>query len=95
MAGSDTKVKHMEGVGSTGSGRARLRGLTIYQTASGAGRITLTDGSGGTTLFDQDIPAGTISQFTEITIPGEGILFDSDIHVATKTNWSSVNVFWS
>ena len=95
MAGSDTKFKHMEATGSTGSGRARLRGVTVYSTATGAAKITLTDGNGGTTLFDQDIPAGTISQFTEITIPGEGILFDSDIHVATKTNWTSANIFWS
>ena len=95
MAGSDTKFKHMDGVGSTGSGRARLRGLTVYQTATGAGRLTLTDGNGGATLFDQDIPSGTIQGLTEITIPGEGILFSTDIHVATKTNWASVNIFWS
>lgn len=95
MAGSDVKFKHMDGVGSVGSGRARLRGLTVYSTASGAARITLTDGNGGTTLFDQDIPSGSISQFTEITIPGEGLLFSEDIYVATKTNWTSANLFWS
>jgi hypothetical protein len=46
-------------------------------------------------LFDQDIPSGSISQYTEIKIPGEGILFSDDIRVATKTNWTSANIFWS
>ena len=95
MAGSDIKFTHMDGVGASGSGRARLRAYNIYNASSGAARLTLTDGNGGTTLIDQDAPAGTVQGFLHVEIPGDGILFEDDIRVATKTNWTSVNLFWS
>lgn len=91
----DVKFKHMDSTGSTGSGRARLRAYNIYNATTGSARLTLTDGNGGTTLIDQDAPAGTVNGFIHVELPGNGILFENDIRVATKTNWTSVNLFWS
>jgi hypothetical protein len=86
----DISSKRLTATGAAGIGRARIR--MVVATLSGAGRITLTSGSGGTTKIDMDFgAAGTY----DIMIPGTGVLFESDPFVATATNVTAQTLFWS
>jgi len=86
----DISSKRLTTTGAAGIGRARIR--MVVATLSGAGRITLTSGSGGTTKIDMDFgAAGTY----DIMIPGTGVLFESDPFVATATNVTAQTLFWS
>ena len=91
MAGSDTKSKRVTGTGALSVGRSRLR-MIVVTTTAGAGRLTLTDGSGGSTLMDVDLVASTTHN---VYIPEEGILFQSDMFVSAATNLTSATLFWS
>ena len=91
MANSDVKTKRLTGTGAASVGRARLRQIQVL-TASGAGRLTLTDGSGGATVLDIDFSA---SETHSVNIPDEGVLFASDIHVGTATNVTAMTIFYS
>lgn len=75
----DVKAAHIEATGTMVSGRNRLKG---YQCISGgtAGDIIFRDGgASGTILLRFNIGTGT--QPIGLPIPGEGILFTTDIHV--------------
>jgi len=86
----DVSSKRLTGTGAAGIGRARIR--QVVTTVSGAGRITLTSGNGGTTKIDLDFgAAGTY----DIFIPGNGVLFEADPYISTATNVTAVTLFWS
>jgi hypothetical protein len=86
----DVSSKRVTATGAVGIGRARIRMVVV--TLSGAGRVTLTSGSGGTTKIDMDFgAAGTY----DIFIPGTGVLFEADPFVATATNVTAQTLFWS
>jgi hypothetical protein len=79
MMQTDVKAAHTEATGTLVSGRNRLKG---YQCISGgtAGDIIFRDGgASGTERLRINIATGT--QPIGLTIPGEGILFTTDIHV--------------
>jgi len=86
----DVSSKRVTATGAVGIGRVRIRMVVV--TLSGAGRVTLTSGSGGTTKIDMDFgAAGTY----DIFIPGNGVLFEDDPFVATATNVTAQTLFWS
>ena len=88
----DVKSAHVEATGTAVSGRVRLKG---YQCLSGgtAGDIIFRDGgSGGTIRLQFNVPANTNNPFANL-IPGEGILFDTDIHITVPTS-SKVTIFY-
>lgn len=86
----DVNSKRVTGTGVLGIGRARIR--QVVTTVSAAGRITLTNGNGGSTLIDLDFQAaGTY----DIFIPGTGVLFSNDPYVSTATNVTAATIFWS
>jgi len=92
MANSDVKSKRLTGTGAASVGRARLRQIQVLTSSGGAGRLTLTDGSGGSTVLDLDFLA---SDSHSVNIPDEGLLFTSDIHVGTATNVTALTIFYS
>jgi len=92
MANSDVKSKRLTGTGAASVGRSRLRQVQILTSSAGAGRLTLTDGNGGATILDIDFLA---SDSHSVNIPDEGLLFTSDIHVATATNVTALTIFHS
>lgn len=92
MSNSDVKAKRITGTGAASIGRARLRMILVTTTSAGAGRLTLTDGNGGATTVDVDLVASTTHN---VYVPEEGVLFASDIYVATATNISAATLFWS
>jgi hypothetical protein len=84
MQQTDVKAVHTEATGTIVSYRTRLK---AYQCISGgtAGDIIYRDGgSSGTIRLQFNIGTGT--QPIALTIPGEGILFFSDIHVTLPTS---------
>lgn len=91
MANSDVKAKRLTGTGAANVGRARLRQVHVL-TAAGAGRLTLTDGNGGSTVLDIDFIA---SDSQPINIPDQGLLFASDIHVSVLTNITAFTIFYA
>jgi hypothetical protein len=89
---TDVKAAHIEATGTLVSGRNRLKG---YQCLSGgtAGDIIFRDGgASGTIRLQFNVPANTNNPFANL-IPGEGILFTTDIHVTLPTA-AKVTVFY-
>ena len=80
----DVLSAHVEATGTMVSGRVRVKG---YQCLSGgtAGDIIFRDGgASGTIRLQFNIPANTNNPFSNL-IPGEGILFSTDVHVTLPT----------
>jgi len=95
MMQTDVKAAHVEATGTVVSGRNRLK---AYHCISGgtAGDVIFRDGgASGTIRLQFNIGAGT--QPVSLLIPGEGILFATDIHVTlpgTAPNAAKVTVFY-
>ena len=92
MMQTDVLSSHVEATGTMVSYRTRVRG---YQCLSGgtAGDIIFRDGgSGGVVRLQFNIPANTNNPFGNL-IPGEGILFTTDVHVTLPTN-AKITVFY-
>jgi hypothetical protein len=88
---SDVLSAHIEATGTLVSGRTRLKG---YQCISGgtAGDIIFRDGgASGTIRFRFNIGTGT--QPIGLPIPGQGILFTTDVHVTLPAS-AKVTVFY-
>ena len=90
----DVKSTHLNASGSIYAARARVKGFSICATASSAGTLLLKDGgSSGTTLIEIDIPSNSNPNSFYVLVPGEGVLFGTNIS-ATLTNIASVTVFY-
>jgi hypothetical protein len=79
MMQTDVKSSHVEATGTIVSGRVRVK---AYHCISGgtAGDVIYRDGgSGGAIRLQFNIGTGT--QPVSLLIPGEGILFNTDVHV--------------
>ena len=89
---TDVLSSHVEATGTMVSGRVRVKG---YQCLSGgtAGDIILRDGgASGTIRLQFNVPANTNNPFSNL-IPGEGILFTTDVHVTLPTA-AKITVFY-
>lgn len=89
---TDVLSSHVEATGTMVSGRTRVKG---YQCLSGgtAGDIIFRDGgASGPIRLQFNIPANTNNPFANL-IPGEGILFTTDVHVTVPTA-AKVTVFY-
>ena len=87
----DVKSAHAEATGTMVAYRTRIKG---YQLLSGgtAGDIVFKDGgSGGTERLRVNISTNQAPIST--TIPGEGILFYTDVHVTLPTG-AKITVFY-
>jgi hypothetical protein len=91
---TDVKSTHLNASGSVFSGRTRVKGFSICATASTAGTLLLKDGgSGGTTLLEVDIPSNSNPNSFYTLVPGEGILFKTNVYAAL-TGIASVTVYY-
>jgi hypothetical protein len=82
---------HADATGTIYAGATNLAG---YQALSGgtAGEIVFRDGgSGGTVLLRMNIPANTNNPFANI-IPGNGIRFNTSIHVTLPAS-AGITIF--
>ena len=87
----DVQAAHIEATGTLVSGRVRLKG---YQCISGgtAGDIIFRDG-GASGAIRLQFNIGTGTQPIGLLIPGEGILFGTNIHVTLPTS-AKATVFY-
>jgi hypothetical protein len=92
MSSSDIKTKRITATGSLAVGPARIRQVQVLTNGVGAGRLTVTDGDGGSTVLDIDFLQ---SDSHSINIPDYGIRCESDVFVSTLTNITAVTVFYS
>ena len=92
MSNSDVKSKRVTTAASLGVGPARIRQVQVLTTAGGAGRLTITDGSGGDTVLDLDFLA---SDSHSVNIPDWGIRCQDDVLITAMTNISAMTVFYS
>ena len=90
MSDSDGKSKRITATGSLAVGPARIRQIQL-KTASGTPRLTITDGSGGSTVLDLDFNASTTHS---VNIPAEGIRV-SDVFVSAFTNVTAATIFFN
>lgn len=89
---TDVLSAHVEATGTIVTGRVRVKG---YQCLSGgtAGDIILRDGGAtGTVRLQFNVPANTNNPFANL-IPGEGILFYTDVHVTLATS-AKITIFY-
>ena len=68
--------------------------MGLYITSGGtAGDVVLKDGgASGDTKLTIGVPA--VAEGDDVTIPGGGISFDTDIHLDTLASGSEVTVFY-
>jgi len=92
MPSSDVRTKRVAATGSLAVGPARIRQIQVLTTGGGAGRLEITDGSGGSTVLDIDFLA---SDSHSVNIPDYGIRCESDVYIETFTNISAITVFYS
>ena len=78
-------AKRITGTGAATAVRSRLLGVFIASGAS-AGRFTISDGSGGATLFDVDTPASATTPLELYTDADDGILATVGLYVSAITN---------
>ena len=77
--------------GTVYAGRQRIRHITYLATAT-AGSVVLKDG-GSSGVVKLDVATPAIADAYDIVIPGDGILFDTDVYL-DLTNVASVTFFY-
>jgi hypothetical protein len=91
MMQTDVKAAHRETTGTVVSGRNRLKGLIVTPGGT-AGDIIFRDGGASGTARVQFNLSINQSAFS-FTVPGEGVLYITDIHVTLPTA-SKITVFY-
>lgn len=92
MMQTDVKASHVESTSTMVTGRVRVKG---YQCLSGgtAGDVIFRDGGAtGVIKLQFNIPNNTNNPFANL-IPGEGIVFETDVHVTVPTA-AKITVFY-
>ena len=85
MQQTDVKSAHLSAAGSFILGRTRLKGIVVSPKASTAATFEIRDGSAtAAVLFTMDIASVTTPVNFNITIPGEGILATTGLHLTTS-----------
>jgi len=94
MMQTDVKSAHYTGATATMfTGRTRLRGILFLGDGT-AGDIYFRDGgASGTVKLQFNIPANSNND-VGLTLPGEGILFDTSIYVQMPGTVSSMTIFY-
>lgn len=92
MSLSDVKAKRVTGTGSLAVGPARVRQVQVLTNATGAGRLTITNGNGGSLVLDIDFLA---SDSHSVNIPDNGLRCETDVYISAATNIDAITVFYS
>jgi len=89
----DVKATTRNDDGSIYGSRTRVKGLVITPTPGSAGTVALIDGGGsGITRLTINVANSASSAPCNIIIPGEGIVFDTNVYLDITTV-TSVTVF--
>jgi len=78
----DVKSKHLSAAGSIYADRARLKGIVVAPAISTAATFEFRDGGAtGEILYQMYIPVNSNPNTFDVLIPGEGILFRTNIYL--------------
>ena len=88
---TDVLAVHTDATGTLVSGRNRLKGLIVTPGGT-AGDIILRDGGSGGTIRLQ-LNLSTNQSAFSVLVPGEGILYVTDIHVTLPAS-SKITAFY-
>ena len=92
MMQTDVKSAHIEATGTAVAYRTRIRGYQ-FLTGGTAGDITFRDGSdSGPILIEFNIATAPTNPLS-FTIPGEGVLFSTNVHITLPAN-AKITVFY-
>ena len=80
---TDVLAVHRETTGTMVSGRNRIKGLIVTPGGTAGDIIFRDGGASGTTRLQFNL--STNQSAFSFTVPGEGILFTTDIHVTLPT----------
>lgn len=96
MMQTDVQAAHLSAAGSFYVGRTRLRGIVISPKASTAATFEIRNGSAtAPVLFTMDIASVTTPVNFNVTIPGEGILASTGLHLTTSVGTvTGIEVFY-
>ena len=83
---------HLSANGTLFTGASYLRSINCLGTATAGTLIFRNGGSGGTILLQVDVP-GNANNINTVTIPGPGILFDTDCYVTMPSGYN-VTIFY-
>jgi hypothetical protein len=92
MMQTDVKAVHLEATGTAVSYRTRVRGYQ-FLTGGTAGDIIFRDGGSGGPITLQFNIAVSPTNPLSFTIPGEGVLFSTNVHITLPTN-AKITVFY-
>lgn len=82
MMQTDVKSAHLSAAGSIFAGPSRLKGIIVAPATSVAATFEVRDGgASGTILFQMDIPSNTNPNSYYIGVPGEGIKYNTNLHL--------------
>jgi hypothetical protein len=85
MMQTDVQAAHLSTAGSFILGRTRLKGIVVSPKASTAATFEIRNGSAtAAVLFTMDLASVTTPVNFNITIPGEGILATTGLHLTTS-----------
>ena len=91
MMQTDVLAAHRDSTGTMVSGRNRVKGLIVTPGGTAGDIILRHGGSGGTTRLQFNL--STNQSAFSFTVPGEGVLFLTDIHVTLPAS-SKLTVFY-
>ena len=94
MMQTDVKSAHYTGAAATMyTGRTRLRGILFLGDGT-AGAIVFRDGgASGPIKLQFDIPANSNND-VGMTLPGEGILFETSIYITMAGTTANMTIFY-
>ena len=91
---TDVKSNHYTGASATlVNARTRLRGMVFLGDGTAGDMIFRDGGASGTIKCQINIPANSNNDVA-VTIPGEGILFETNIYVSLPGSASSITIFY-
>ena len=91
---TDVKSAHYTGATATlVAARTRLKGLIFLGDGTAGDAIFRDGGASGTVKLQFNLPANS-NNAVDVVIPGEGILFNTNIYVSLPGSASSVTIFY-
>ena len=88
----DVKSTHIEATGTLLSSRVRIKGFIATCGGTGGDVVFRDNGASGTILLQFNIPVTAAFAWSTL-IPGEGIVFATDVHVTLPTS-AKLTVFY-
>lgn len=91
---TDVKSAHYTGVAATMyTGRTRLKGMIFLGDGTAGDMIFRDGGSTGTIRLQFNVPANSNNDVS-VTVPGEGIIFNTSIYIQMPGTASSMTIFY-